>query len=88
MITTAPCTSSKLQVNVQANLNRWMGPCYTAPYEHITACANDHGEVYLTGLVDDHQIVDEALQMVKGIPGVTCITDQVTVLYHGAPVRL
>ena len=88
MITTAPCTARKLQANIQANLNRWMGPCYTAPYEHITASANEAGEVCLSGLVDDHKIVEEALQMLKGMPGVTCISDRVTVLYRGKAIIL
>ena len=88
MITTTPCKSGKLQANVQANLNRWMGPCYNAPYEHITARANDYGEVYLTGLVDDHKLVEEGLRMLNDMPGIKCVADQVTVLYHGVPVVL
>lgn len=88
MIATIPSTSGKLQASVQANLNRWMAPCYTAPYEHITATANDQGEVVLFGLVNDHGIVDEAIQMVKALYDIHFVSDHVTVMYKGSPVKL
>jgi hypothetical protein len=65
-----------------------MAPCYSAPYEHISATANDHGEVSLYGLVNDHGIVDEAIRMLKSWSGIGCIADHVTILYHGVPVKL
>ena len=88
MITTIPSTACKLQAIVQANLNRWMAPCYSEPYEHISATANDQGEVSLSGLVNDHRIVDEAINMLKSYPGIRCIRDGVTVIYHGVPLKL
>ena len=69
-----------LQARVEAVVERWIQPCYTAIYEHIAVSTNDQGEVWLSGLVTDPQIVEEAVRMIKGLPGVRFVFNYVTVM--------
>jgi osmotically-inducible protein OsmY len=69
-----------LQARVEAAVERWIGPCYTAACEHIAVSANDQGEVWLSGLVTDPQTVEEAVRMIKGMPGVRFVFNYVTVM--------
>src|SRR5258708_22944681 len=75
-----PHADRGLQARIEAVVERWIQPCYTAVYEHIAVSANDQGEVWLSGLVTDPQIVEEAVQMIKGLPGVRFVFNYVTLM--------
>lgn len=80
--------NAALEAQIQAALDRWLQPCFTKPYEHITASANHLGEVHLSGLVTDVHIVDEAVRLTKELPGVRCVSSSVIVTYAGGSIRL
>ena len=75
-----PRSDRSLQARVEATVERWIRPCYTAVFEHIAVSANDQGEVWLSGLVTDPQTVEEAVRMIKGMPGVRFVFNYVTVM--------
>jgi BON domain len=77
-----------LEVQIQAALDRWLQPCFTKPYEHITASANSLGELRLSGLVTDAHIVDEAVRLTKQLPGVRTVSSFVIVTHAGGSIRL
>jgi hypothetical protein len=81
---TIPDINRELQERVQAALNHWIGPCYAKSYEHITARANECGEVWLWGLSADPDIVDEAVALTEEVPGVRCVLNLVTMMYSGS----
>jgi hypothetical protein len=85
---TIPTANRELQERVQKAIDHWINPCFTKPYEHIIASANDQGEVYLYGLVEDGYKVDEAMWLVKSLPAVRFVFNLVTVIYNGKPVRV
>ncbi len=77
-----------LQAQVQAALDRWLQSCYTKPGEYIVANANDLGEIWLSGLVGDQHIVDEAIHLARELPGVRRIFNSVTIMYTGPAIKL
>ncbi len=85
---TIPGINQALQERVQAALDHWIGPCYSQAYEHITARANECGEVWLSGLSTDPDIVDEAIALTEELPGVRQVFDQVVVMHSGPPLSI
>ena len=75
-----PRSDRNLQARVEAAVERWIRPCYAAACEHIAVSANEQGEVWLSGLVTDPQTVEEAVRMIKGMPGVRFVFNYVTVM--------
>lgn len=75
-----PQANRSLQARVEAALDRWIRPCYTATYEHIAVSANDQGEVWLSGLVADPLTVDEAVRLIREMPGVRFVFNYVTIM--------
>src|SRR5579859_704321 len=75
-----PHTDRNLQVRVEAAVERWIRPCYTASCEHIAVSANDQGEIWLSGLVTDPTTAGEAVRMIKGMPGVRFVFNYITVM--------
>lgn len=72
-----------LQAHVEAILASRLQPSYTASHEHIAASVNDQGEVWLSGLVNDARIAEEAVSIVQKIPGINRVFNYVTVIYSG-----
>ena len=83
---TNPGIDRALQERVQTALDRWIGPCYTKSYEHITARANECGEVWLSGLSGNAETVDEAVALTEEVPGVRCVFNQVTMIQNGSEI--
>ena len=84
----APGVNDSLQARVDSQLDRWIKPCYTKPFEYIGANANDRGEVWLSGLVKDPQLVAEAIRVLREVPGVKCVFDHVTVMHAGRSITM
>jgi osmotically-inducible protein OsmY len=80
MTTGLPRTDRSLQARVEAAVERWIRPCYTASCEHIAVSANDQGEVWLSGLVADPLTVEEAVRLIRGMLGVRYVFNYVTVM--------
>jgi osmotically-inducible protein OsmY len=83
-----PVENAVLQTQIQAALDRWLQPCYTKPYEHVQASANNLGEIRLWGMVNNRHIVEEAIRLTKAIPGVRCVSNFVIVTYAGGSISL
>ncbi|HLY25523.1 MAG TPA: BON domain-containing protein [Aggregatilineales bacterium] len=78
----------KLQAEAESLLERWITPCYVSSCEHIAVSANDQGEVWLSGLVHDPRIADEATRLVRALAGVHFVLNYVTVKHTGDAIAL
>jgi len=83
-----PGLNRKLQSEAEALLERWITPCYVSSSEHIAVSANDQGELWLSGLVHDRRIADEAVRLIQALGGVRFVFNYVTVKYTGDVVTL
>ena len=63
-------------------------PSYTQPFEYIRVSANNQGEVHLNGLVHDPQLAEKAVQLVRAIPGVRFVFNDVSILCVGCAIEL
>ena len=74
-----PVTNHGLQTKVESALDRWIRPTYLAAHEHIAISVNDQGEVWLSGLLDNPKVAEEAVRIVKGLPGVRFVFNYITI---------
>ncbi len=88
MITYTPSPYRTLQDQVSITLNQWLGYCPPAPYEHLYTTANDQGEVHLHGLLGCTYPLNDLIGIIRDVPGVRFVFNDVTLVYTGSSVAL
>ena len=78
----------RLQAEAEALLERYLRPSYLTTDEHLAVSANEQGEVWLSGLVHDSRLAQEAIRLVKTLAGVTVVFNYVTMMQDGNPTNL
>ncbi len=88
MINTIPCTDRRLQAFVQYVLDQLMVKQHVQPFECLRAEANDQGEVWLHGFVEDPTLAENAIAIAEDVPGVHCVFNNIVVAYRGVAMAL
>jgi len=81
-------TNRSLETLVADVIAKAIKPSYTQPFEYIRVRANNQGEVHLNGLVHDSQLAEKAVQLVRAIPGVRFVFNDVSTLCVGCAIEL
>ena len=77
-----------LQVRVQIALDVWAHGARITVHEHVFAIANDKGEVTLRGQVSGRGHCAQASAVVRTIPGVKLVFNQIAVTRDNCPLAL
>jgi hypothetical protein len=80
--------SRPLEACVAAVIEKSIRPSFTQPFEYIRATANNQGEVHLSGLVHDLQLAEDTARLVREIPGVRFVFNDVSILCVGCAIEL
>jgi hypothetical protein len=88
MITYTPTEDRILEDRVNVTLKQWLTYCPPAPHEHLSTTANDQGEVHLHGLVGCNYPLADVIALIRGVPGVRFVFNDVTLVYTGCSVAL
>lgn len=88
MITYTPSPDRILEDRVTAALNKWLGFCPPEHYEHLYVTANDQGEVHLHGLVARTYPLSDLIDLIRSVPGVRFVFNDVTLVYTGNAIAL
>jgi len=88
MLTTTPCKDCALENQANEVLNHWLRT-YPLPHnEFLHVSANDQGEVTLWGMVDNRYPLADVLYALSTLAGVHTVTNGVTHLFAGQPIKL
>lgn len=88
MITYTPTEDRTLEDQVNVTLTNWLGFCPLGPYEHLYITANDQGEVHLHGLVGCTYPLTDLIGLIREVPDVRFVFNDVTLVYTGKSVAL
>lgn len=77
-----------LQVRVQIALDVWAHGARISAREHVFVIANDKGEVTLRGRVSGREHCAQASAIVRTIPGVKLVFNQLAVTHDNCPLAL
>ena len=87
-IMTAPTVDRALEVQAVEIIARSIKPLFAQPFEYISVSANTQGEVHLNGLVHDRLLAENAVQLVREIPGVRFAFNDISTLCVGCAIEL